>query len=106
MMIFVTLDPDRFGHLTVRPPSRSLRQAITKYLRAQAPGVHPWLYLQNQDDVEYFLENYPPRSKRRDVRNGYRVTIKMPAWDYLSMLGYDAAEHILYNKSRRIWYVE
>ena len=88
----VTVEMNSMGHLTLTPQSDKLRKKIVKHLKSMGvDNEDGTVYIQYDYDIEAFLENLP-RSKVRDIQEGYGVTISMDEWTYGHYVGWDAHE--------------
>jgi len=51
------------------------------------------VFLQCEQDIEHFMKTLTLQ-QRKLVREGAFLTIVMSAWDFGSLMGYDAAENV------------
>jgi len=89
--MLVSIEQNRFGHITISPVSDRIRRKYARYLRKFNHNDNGTVYMQVDTDIET-LELTP--SQRRNVEHGWTIRVRMDPWNYASMLGYDAAENV------------
>lgn len=115
--MLIRVQQNRMGDVTLAPVNPRWARAIVRHLRAMnaipvadADDRSVWaestrdgsVYLQGDAGDAFIIGDFMPRRKRRDVEAGYRATIRMDAYSYLTMVGYDAAESVTINTSRKV----
>ena len=85
--MLVTFNPDGFGGVSVAPVSDAHQSKLAAHCRQFHPGHDGTAYLQEWD-----LDGLLPARKLREVLEGYHVTVRMDAWTFGNLLGYDAQE--------------
>lgn len=88
MLIQVSMN--RFGHLELSPVSERWARKFVRYLKRWEPNADGDVYIQEDYNVEAFLEENLSPSQQKDIRSGWSVTIRMDPWVYGHHLGWDA----------------
>lgn len=97
--MLITITRDRFGGLSINPKSDRVRRKYVRYLKEwESSGAYvprdrdSLVYLQNEEEVETFLDEYVPPAKHRDLRQGWDVTVRIDPWIFGHFVGWDAHE--------------
>lgn len=93
-MIPVTVRRDRMHGLELTPGPK-IQRKIDRHLSKHGvvdPAGSAHVY--SPADVEHFLETQLNPAQRRDVENGWDVTIQMDPWDFGHYVGYGFHEVI------------
>lgn len=112
--MLIRVEQNRMGDVTLAPVNPRWARAIVRHLRAMnaipvadADDTSVWaeptrdgsIYLQGHRG-DAFLDNDIPRAVAAHIRRGYSARIRMDAYSYLTMVGYDAADAVTINTSR------
>lgn len=81
---------DRMGALHLEPVSQKACTAYSKHMEEMTGHYDCTAYIQNDWDVDSFIAEYVPPSKRRDLHGGWDATFLMDPWIFGHVLGYDA----------------
>jgi len=89
MAIKVDVFQNRFGDITGRPVRQDIRTRILDHLlEFEGPGAEDTFYFQGGMGAEEFLDSLSPR-QRRDIENGYTITILVDPWELGHWYGWD-----------------
>jgi hypothetical protein len=78
------------GDLYLEPVSQKACTAYSKHMEEMTGHYGCTAYIQNSWEVDSFIAEYVPPSKRRDLHEGWDATFLMDPWIFGHMLGYDA----------------
>jgi hypothetical protein len=92
--IRVRVSLDRMGCLTLTPSERIQRQIVRLFESMGSIQPDGTAFIQQDTEVDSFIDEYVPARKRRDLREGWDVTITMDPWTFGHFVGYDFHEAI------------
>jgi hypothetical protein len=91
-MPILKVEQDRYGNIEVDPVNERLRKRAVAHLAGfgVAPGERDSLIYLQGDAGEEFLADMPA-SAAREVREGWRVRVRVSSELFEALVGYDAA---------------
>lgn len=92
--IKVTFEMDRCGCLLMTPVSKRLQGRIKRHLAEWKVGWDGSVLVQEDYNAESALEQHLTPSQRRDVDQGWPVTVLVDPWEWLHYVGWDAHEGV------------
>lgn len=80
--------PNKMGHVTIIPICKTTRETIKTYLKQYVVNPTPDVYI--QENVDDTIIMFLSMREYRDIHNGWSITKEIDAFDFLTMVGYDA----------------
>lgn len=75
-----------FGHLEIDVVNKRLRKKINKELNRKYTN-ESILYIQQDMEIENFIENNVPKRYRKDLDNGWPIRFRVDSWIVDCVLG-------------------
>lgn len=94
MNVLVEAEVNRFGDLEVVPVNRRFARQIERHLKEMGVLQGAGLYIQSDWEVDEFIDEFVPKRKRNELRQGWPVRFLMDRWTYLVHVGWDASEAV------------
>ena len=88
--MLATFEQTRYGGFTATPVSNVLINRIVKYLEQWNVTSNGTAYVQGDDEAAYWI----PKRRVAEFREGYAVTVRVDAWEFLHLYGWDAHEGV------------
>ncbi len=88
-MSLIRLHLNRFGHVELSFVNARLLRCVLAMVISNGGPSEETAYIQHDGDVQQLLDQLPSRS-RRDLENGWDVTVRMDGWEAAHYYGYDA----------------
>lgn len=86
--MLVKFVPNNMGHVTIIPVCEKTREVIETYLKQYNPNATADVYI--QENVDDAILMFLSMREYRDIHNGWSITKEIDAFDFLTMVGYDA----------------
>jgi len=89
MSIQIQVEMDSYGGLIAQPVREDYRKRIIKYLQQWTVVSDGSVYLQNAEEIDWFMQTFVPLRKRCDLKRGWPVKCNVNAWDFAYLYGWD-----------------
>lgn len=89
--MIITVKRCLIGNLLLTPVNDRWRKKFARHLRKhESPHADGTVLLQNDADVETFLDEHLTPRQSREVRAGWTVRVRIDPWEFGHYLGWDA----------------
>lgn len=80
--------PNKMGHVTITPVCKATRETIEIYLKQYNQNATADVYI--QENVAETVLMFLSMQEYKELESGWPITKEIDAFDFLTMVGYDA----------------
>jgi hypothetical protein len=91
--MLIEVDQDRMGNIILTPKSKKIRAQMRKHNKEWLGHPDDTVFLQEGMGATEFLDLLPA-PQRREVEEGWGITVRMDPWEFGHYVGHDFHEVI------------